>query len=139
MKRSDPVFDTVQSFFTDYLKRTRGCSPRTLEEVTRDTLRLFFDYAASALGTTVDRLQLTAFDADLLLAFLEHLEWKVRHNRIFHSQLPSRRVAQFLRPPHFASIQSTLDSWLGFMRYQANVIHRHHLGISIHRSSKRCF
>ena len=41
-------------------------------------------------------------------------------------------------PTHFASIQSTLDSWLGFLRYQANVIHRHHLGISIHRSSKRC-
>jgi site-specific recombinase XerD len=80
MKRSDPVFYAVQSFFTDYLQRTRGCSQRTLESY-RDTLRLFFDYTAGALGITVDRLRLTDFDSDLLLAFLEHLEG-VRHNRI---------------------------------------------------------
>ncbi len=80
MKRTDPIFDAVQSFFNDYLHRTRGCSRRTLESY-RDTLRLFFEYAASARGVPVDRLHLVDLDADLILAFLDYLEG-TRHNRV---------------------------------------------------------
>ena len=80
MKQVDPVFDAVQSFFNDYLKRTRGCSRRTLESY-RDTLRLFFEYAAKARGVSVDRLHLVDLDADLVLAFLDHLE-NTRRNRV---------------------------------------------------------
>ena len=80
MKQPDVIFDAVESFFVDYLQRTRGCSRCTLESY-RDTLRLFFDYAAQSKHVPVDRLRLADFDADLVLAFLESLECK-RHNRI---------------------------------------------------------
>lgn len=75
MKQPDPIFDTVESFFVDYLQRTRGCSRCTLTSY-RDTLRLFFAYAAQKKNSSVDKLRLTDFDSALVLAFLEHLEQK---------------------------------------------------------------
>jgi site-specific recombinase XerD len=80
MKKPDPIFDAVQSFFVDYLERARGCSPCTLASY-RDALRLFFEYAAHAKGVPVDRLRLVDFDSDLVLEFLDQLECK-RHNSV---------------------------------------------------------
>lgn len=75
MKQPDPIFDAMESFFIDYLQRTRGCSPCTLASY-RDTLRLFLEYAAQSKHASVDKLRLTDFDADRVLAFLEYLEQK---------------------------------------------------------------
>jgi site-specific recombinase XerD len=74
------MFEAVESFFIDYLQRTRGCTQCTLVSY-RDTMRLFFDFSAQAKKTSVDRLRLAMFDSDLVLAFLDHLEL-VRHNSI---------------------------------------------------------
>ena len=74
------MFDAVESFFTDYLQRTRGCTRCTLASY-RDTMRLFFDFSAQAKKISVDRLCLAMFDTDLVLAFLDHLE-SVRHNSV---------------------------------------------------------
>jgi site-specific recombinase XerD len=78
MKKLDPLFDAVESFFVDYLRRTRGSSPCTLASY-RDTLRLFFEYAADSKGVSVDQLCLLDCDVNLTLGFLDHLE-KSRHN-----------------------------------------------------------
>lgn len=80
MKTPDPLFDAVESFFIDYLKLLRGSSPTTLASY-RDTLRLLFDYVSRVRETPIDRLRLTDFDADLIGAFLQHLE-RDRHNRV---------------------------------------------------------
>lgn len=79
MKEPDPLFAAVESFFIDYLQRTRGCSRCTLASY-RDTLRLFLEYAAQSKHGSVDKLRLTDFDATLVLAFLEHLEQKRRNS-----------------------------------------------------------
>ena len=80
MKSPAPLFDAVEAFFVDHLKLARGCSPCTLRSY-RDTLRLLFEHAARVRDLAVDRLRIEDFDADLILAFLNHLE-EDRHNRI---------------------------------------------------------
>ena len=80
MKTPDPLFDAVESFFIDYLKLLRGSSPKTLVSY-RDSLRLLFDYVSRVRKTSIERLRLTDFDADLIAAFLQHLE-RDRHNRV---------------------------------------------------------
>jgi len=76
----DPLFDAVETFFTDYLTLTRGCSACTLRSY-RDTLRLLLEYAGHVHGRPADRLRIADFDAELILGFLNHLEEK-RHNRV---------------------------------------------------------
>jgi site-specific recombinase XerD len=80
MKKLDPIFDLVESFFVDHLKLARGCSPCTLKSY-RDTLRLLLEYACKRLGRSIDHLRLADFDVDLVQTFLNHLE-SVRHNRV---------------------------------------------------------
>lgn len=80
MKKIDPLFDAVESFFIDHLQRTRGYSPCTLASY-RDTLRLFFDYSAGVQAVSVDRLRLSDLDVKLVLGFLDYLE-KDRHNAV---------------------------------------------------------
>lgn len=80
MKPLDPIFDAVESFFTDYLKLTRGCSQCTLASY-RDTLRLLFEYVSQHRKITIDRLCLSDFNVDLILAFLGYLESE-RHNSV---------------------------------------------------------
>jgi site-specific recombinase XerD len=62
------------------MKLLRGASQRTLASY-RDSLRLLFEYASSTRNTSIDRLRLTDFDADLIAAFLQHLE-RDRHNQV---------------------------------------------------------
>jgi site-specific recombinase XerD len=80
MKKPDPLFDAVESFFVDYLKLLRGSSQTTLASY-RDTMRLLFEYVSRFRKIPIDHLRLTDFDADLISAFLQHLE-RDRHNRV---------------------------------------------------------
>lgn len=79
MSRSIPSLLTlVQSYFQDHLRSVRGVSQHTLRAY-RDALRLFFLFAAQRLHRSVDELALEDIRADLVLAFLDHLE-EVRGN-----------------------------------------------------------
>jgi site-specific recombinase XerD len=80
MKTVDPLFEAVETFFVDYMKLIRGASNKTLASY-RDALRLLLDYASSVRKIPIDRLRLADFDADLIAAFLQHLE-RDRHNQI---------------------------------------------------------
>jgi integrase len=64
---------TLQAFFTDRLLTQRQASPRTVAAY-RDTLRLLLDFAQQRIGTPPCRLDLADLDAELVAAFLTHLE-----------------------------------------------------------------
>jgi integrase/recombinase XerD len=80
MRKPDPIFSAVESFFVDHLKLTRGASPCTLKSY-RDTLRLLFDYVCRDRRISIEKLTLADLDVDLILGFLNHLE-NSRHNSI---------------------------------------------------------
>ena len=71
--RSDSLPKLIESFFRDYLQRTRGASPRTIVAY-RDGLRLLLLYLTDVCGREVADLTLDDLDADRILAFLDHLE-----------------------------------------------------------------
>jgi hypothetical protein len=55
------------------MKLLGGASQRTLASYW-DALRLLFEYASRAKNTSIDRLRLAYFDADLIAVFLQDLE-----------------------------------------------------------------
>jgi integrase/recombinase XerD len=63
----------LQAFFTDRLARQHAASPHTVAAY-RDTMRLLLTFAAERTGTPPSRLALADLDADLISAFLNHLE-----------------------------------------------------------------
>src|SRR4249920_3673887 len=103
---------TLQAFFTDRLLTQRQASPRTVAAY-RDALRLLLGFAQQRTGTPPCRLDLADLDADLIAAFLTHLE-RDRHNGVrtrnarltaIHSLF---RYAALRHPEHAESIARVL-------------------------------
>ena len=63
----------VQSYFVDHLRSVRGASNHTIRAY-RDGLRLFFLFMAQHVGRPVAALRLEDLRAEVVLAFLAHLE-----------------------------------------------------------------
>lgn len=63
----------IERFFTHRLMRQRNVSPHTIASY-RDTFRLFLKFAHRRTGHSPSSLQLGAFDADLVVAFLDDLD-----------------------------------------------------------------
>ena len=70
----------LQQFFTECLMQQRHASPRTIAAY-RDCFRLLFTFTERELGKRPVALSLKDLDAQLILAFLNHLEHE-RHNAI---------------------------------------------------------
>ena len=87
MKATQYIARFVQRFFTQYLSAQRGLSPNTILSY-RDSLKLLLQFAARQTAKPPDKLTLEDFDADLILAFLDHLEQtrgncsQTRNNRL---------------------------------------------------------
>ena len=64
---------TLQAFFTDRLSNQRHASAHTIASY-RDTWRLLLAFAHSRTGIPPSQLDLADFDAELVAAFLDHLE-----------------------------------------------------------------
>ena len=64
---------TMQAFFTDRLVRQRHASPQTVAAY-RDTMRLLLGFAQQRVGKPPSELDLEQLDAELIAAFLDHLE-----------------------------------------------------------------
>ena len=64
---------TLQAFFTERLARQKNASPHTVAAY-RDALRMLVQFAARRIGTAPARLQIEDVDAQLVGAFLDHLE-----------------------------------------------------------------
>lgn len=75
MSRCTPesLLTLTQSFFHNYLQRTRGASAHTVRAY-RDTLKLFFLFLANQKRRPVADLSLEDVQSDAVLAFLDHIE-----------------------------------------------------------------
>jgi integrase/recombinase XerD len=69
---------TLEAFFTERLLNQRHASPRTIAAY-RDTLRLLLVFTRDCMGKTPAQLDLADLNAELVSAFLTHLEQQ-RHN-----------------------------------------------------------
>jgi hypothetical protein len=63
----------IYQFFDQYLPRIKGCSDQTVKAY-RDAFGLFLPFAADHLVIKIKSLQMEHLSADLILAFLDHLE-----------------------------------------------------------------
>jgi site-specific recombinase XerD len=63
----------VQGFFSDRLIRERNASPHTICSY-RDTIRLLLVFASQRTGKQPGKLTLEDLNANLIGAFLDHLE-----------------------------------------------------------------
>jgi len=103
---------TLQAFFTDRLLTQRQASPRTVTAY-RDTLRLLLGFAQQRTGTPPSRLDIADLDAELVAAFLTHLEHERRNGvRTRNARLAAIhslfRFAALRHPEHAESIARVL-------------------------------
>ncbi len=80
MDASTRLGEHVRTYFHEYLMAQRNVSPNTVLSY-RDTLKLFFVFAAGRLHKPVVQLEMGDLRVEVVLAFLEHLE-KERKNGI---------------------------------------------------------
>jgi integrase/recombinase XerD len=73
--KSASLLTLTESFFDNYLRRTRGASEHTVRAY-RDSLKLFFVFLADQTHKSVADLSLERIRAEAVLAFLEHVESK---------------------------------------------------------------
>ena len=102
----------LQAFFTDRLIGQRDASPNTIAAY-RTGLCLLLGFAAERTGKSPSVLDITALDAPLIAAFLDHLE-QDRHNSVAtrNSRLAAiHSLFAYLalhHPEHAGSIQRVL-------------------------------
>jgi len=88
----------IYQFFDQYLVRIKGCSDQTIKAY-RDAFGLFLPFAADRLGIKIESLQIEHLSADLILAFLNHLE-SDRNNRAItrnHRLAAIKSLAKMIR------------------------------------------
>jgi integrase/recombinase XerD len=103
---------TLEAFFTDRLINEKGASPHTIAAY-RDTFRLLLSFAQKRTGKQPCKLQVEDLDAQLIGAFLDHLEHdrgnspRTRNARLaaIHSMF---RFAALRHPEHAALISRVI-------------------------------
>jgi site-specific recombinase XerD len=106
------IAPTMQGFFTERLISQRRVSPRTIASY-RDSLKLLLAFAQQRTGKPPNALDWADLDAELITAFLDHLETG-RHNttRTRNLRLTAIRslftYAALRHPEHAALIQQVL-------------------------------
>jgi integrase/recombinase XerD len=104
---------TVQAFFTQRLIRERDASPNTVAAY-RDTIALLLRFSAERLKREASTLDIGDLDADLVAAFLDHLQTE-RHNsaRTRNARLAAihslYRYAALAHPEHAQDIARVLS------------------------------
>ncbi len=103
---------TLQAFFTDRLIRERQASARTIASY-RDTWRLLLGFVAQQTGRPPSALDIGALDANLISAFLDHLEHErgnsIRTRNVRLAAIHSLfRYAARRHPEHADTIQRVL-------------------------------
>ncbi len=88
----------IYQFFDQYLVRIKGSSDQTVKAY-RDAFGLFLPFTADHLGIKIESLQIEHLSADLILAFLNHLE-SDRNNRAItrnHRLAAIKSLAKMIR------------------------------------------
>lgn len=107
-----PLAPLLETFFTERLLKQRQVSPHTVASY-RDTFRLLLAFAKRRLGKDPSDLLLSDLDAELVTAFLEHLETERKSSaRTRNLRLTAIRsffrYTAFQEPSHSALIQRVL-------------------------------
>ncbi len=118
------IAHTLEAFFCERLIAQRNSSPQTIAAY-RDTLRLLLRFAQQQTGKPPYRLDFDDLDAQLIGAFLTHLETergnspRTRNARLgaIHSLY---RFAALRHPEHAATIARVMA--IPTKRYQRNVV-----------------
>jgi site-specific recombinase XerD len=95
MRRSDPLFRLVETFFRGYLHGTRGASRHTVLAY-RDGIRLFLSFVADACSRQVADVRLDDLTVERVIGFLDHLE-TTRRNGIATRNLRLTALRTFFR------------------------------------------
>jgi integrase/recombinase XerD len=95
MRRPDPLFRLVESFFHGHLQGTRGVSRHTVLAY-RDGLRLFLQFVADACGRQVADVRLDDLTVEHVVGFLDHLE-ATRRNGVATRNLRLTTIRTFFR------------------------------------------
>ena len=95
-----PLAPTLQAFFTDRLMTQRQASPHTVAAY-RDTMRLLLAFAQQRTGRAPAQLTLANLDAELIGAFLDHLE----HGRGNSARTRNARLAAIHSLFRFAALR----------------------------------
>jgi integrase/recombinase XerD len=115
---------TLQAFFTDRLVQQRQASPHTIAAY-RDTMRLLLSFATERRGSEPSKLSVGDLDAELVGAFLNHLE----HDRGNSARTRNARLAAirslfryaaFRHPEHADTIERVLA--IPPKRYERNLV-----------------
>jgi len=77
MNNHHPLVNYITSFFFNYLENQRGLSVNSILSY-RDSLKLFFCYAADMMKVNVEALSIENLDEKTVLSFLQHLETERR-------------------------------------------------------------
>ena len=109
----------LQSFLSEYLPMQRNVSPHTIRSY-RDTMTLLLRFCRDQRALSIERLRLDQLDADLVEAFLDHLETergctvRTRNQRLaaLHAFV---RYLQVEAPEHMLHCQRLLA--IPFKRY----------------------
>lgn len=102
----------LHAFFHEYLETQRNVSRHTILSY-RDALKLLLAFAGKRLRKAVAALEIDDLDADIVLAFLDHLE-KQRKNSVSTRNVRLAAIHVFFRfvaardPPNFALCQRVL-------------------------------
>ncbi|MFJ6486536.1 tyrosine-type recombinase/integrase [Streptomyces sp. NPDC091682] len=107
------IAPTLQAFFTERLTRQRQASPRTIAAY-RDALRLLLGFVQQRTGTTPAKMDWNDLNADVISAFLNHLEVERGNStRTRNVRLTAIRslfsYAALQHPEHALLIQRVLD------------------------------
>ena len=95
MRRADPLFRLVETFFRGYLHGTRGASRHTVLAY-RDGIRLFLSFVADACSRQVADVRLDDLTVERVIGFLDHLE-TTRRNGIATRNLRLTAIRTFFR------------------------------------------
>jgi integrase/recombinase XerD len=91
----------VRRFLLEHLVEERNLA-RNTQRSYRDTLAVFFPFAATTVGTPVDRLRIAQLTPELIRSFLQHLEDK----RGCHVATRNQRLAALHAWAHFVGERS---------------------------------
>lgn len=98
---------TLEAFFTDRLATQRRASPHTVAAY-RDGFRLLLAFLQQRTGKTPSRLQLEDLDAEVITAFLIHLE----QDRANSTRTRNARLAALHSFFRFAALRHPEHAWL---------------------------
>jgi integrase/recombinase XerD len=103
---------TLQAFFTDRLIRQRQASPNTIAAY-RDAWKLLLGFASQRSGKAPSNLDIVDLDAEMIAAFLDHLEHQRRNsistrNARLAAIRSLFRFAALRHPEHAAVIERVL-------------------------------